>query len=284
MRTMSAALLAFLNTTTQIVSIDLFTFELKSGVTMRYCSNRVAVTFGGLTWLPAPAGLTRSRIRWVTGVEVDTMDIEFQADPSITVGGVPMLAAARLGLFDNARITLSRLFMTDFVTPVDILDLFQGSTAPAQIYRTALQLSVKSALEGLNVQIPPDVFQPSCLNTLFDPACGVNSATYRAAGVVGTVGSDGGLHTALGQANGWFETGSVKFTSGANTGFTRTVKTYVGGVVYVTNPFPYPVGGGDSFLITPGCDHKHNGDCLLKFNNVVRFKGMPFVPVPETAA
>lgn len=284
MRAMSTSLLNFLNSTTQIVAFDLFTFELKSGTTLRYCAHTSPITFGGNTWLPAPAGLTRSRVRWAVGVEVDTLDITFQSDASILVNGTPLLAAAVLGLFDNARVTLSRLFMSDFVTPVDKLDLFQGNSAPAQVVRTSLHLTVKSDLERLNVMIPPAVFQASCIHTLFDIGCAANPATYMVSGTVSSINSDGSIQTALGQPATYFQMGGIKFTSGANVGLTRTVKSFTGAAVYPTSPFPFPVVASDAFIITPGCDHLVTGDCLNKFNNVVHFKGMPFIPVPETAA
>lgn len=283
MRNMSTALLNFLNSATQIVQLDLFTFELKNGVTMRYCTHALPVTFGGQTWQPAPAGLTRSRVRWVTGVEVDTLDVTFQADTSITINGTPMLAAAVLGLFDNARVTLSRLFLSDFNSPVDTLVLFQGNAAGAQVLRQSLQMTIKSDLERLNVQIPPNLVQAGCVHTLFDIGCTVNAATYRVTGTVSGMNSNGTIQTALGNGDGYFQTGSFKITSGANAGLTRTVKAWGGGAVAIAKPFPYPVVAGVTFAITPGCDHKHNGDCLNKYNNVIHFKGMPFVPVPETA-
>lgn len=277
-------LLTFLNSASQKIEFDLFTFELKNGVTLRYCTSSSPLTYGGFTWLPAPAGLSRSKIRWATGIEVDTLDIEFQADASIIVGTVSMLAAAVLGAFDNARVTLSRLYMSDLLTVVGKLDLFQGNTAPAQVIRTSLRMTVKSSLEGLSAMIPPSVFQPTCMHVLFDAGCTVNSATYRVSSSVGSINTDGSIQTALGQASGYFQTGSIKFTGGANAGLTRTVKTFSSGAIYPSYPFPYVVAPGDTFLITPGCDHKYNGDCVNKYNNVIHFMGTPFVPVPETAA
>jgi uncharacterized phage protein (TIGR02218 family) len=284
MRDMSNNLVAFLNTTSQLMAVDLYTFDLKNGVTMRYCNATDAVTFNGSTWLAAPAGLTRSKIRWATGVEVDSLDIDFQADASILVAGMPMLAAAVSGLFDNCRVTLQRLFMKDWLTPVDTLLLFQGNTAPAEILRMAIHLTVKSDLERLNVMIPPNVYQATCLHSLYSPGCTVKAATYRATGTATSVNANGGIVAAWTQPDGYYQMGAIKFTSGANTGLTRTVKSHTGGAVYPTKAFPYPIANGDAFVITPGCDKLQNGDCKNKFNNVINFKGFPFIPVPETAA
>jgi uncharacterized phage protein (TIGR02218 family) len=284
MRTMSTALLNFVNSANEMIMVDLFTFELKNGVTLRYCTHSDAVTFGGATWQPAPAGLTRSRIRWATGIEVDTLDIVMAADLSITVLGTPLLAAAVKGLFDNCRVTYARLFLSDWATPIDTLVLFQGNSAPAEVMRSSLRMTIKSDLERLNVPFPPNVFQASCMHALFDIGCAVNSATYRVAGSVTAVNADGSIQTALAQASGYFQMGAIKFTSGANVGLTRTVKAFIGSAVYLSNPFPFVLAAADAFLITPGCDKLVAGDCTNKYSNVIRFKATPFIPVPETAA
>lgn len=284
MRNMSSTLIAFLNSATQIVTVDLYTFDLKSGITLRYCDASQDITFGGLTWLAAPAGLTRSKIRWTTGVEVDTLDIDFQSDASILVAGTPLLAAAVNGLFDNCRVTLSRLFMSDWSTPVDVLPLFQGNTAPAEVLRSSLHLTVKSDLDRLNIMIPPNVFQTPCVHSLYSAGCTVNPATYRVSATASGLGVDGSIGTYLTQADGYFQMGAVKFTSGLNIGVTRTVKQFVAGKIYPTKAFPYAVASGDTFTITPGCDKLYNGDCKNKYNNVIHFKATPFIPVPETAA
>lgn len=284
MRITDPVLLNFLNTTRQLVMVDLYTFELKNGTTLRYCTHSAPVTYSGNTWLPAPAGLTRSKIRWVTGVEVDTLDIDLQTDSSLMVGQTPMLAAAVKGLFDNAVVTLSRLFGSDWNTPVGTVSLFQGNTAPAQILRTALHLTVKSDLERLNAQIPDGVYQAPCRHTLYDMSCTVNPNTYRMAGTIGAVNADGSLQVGLGKPDTYFQRGAIKFTSGKNIGVTRTVKAYVGGKVYMTNPLPFDVTVGDAFTITPGCDKLRNGDCLNKYNNVIHFQGFEYIPTPETAA
>lgn len=284
MRTMSGTLISFLNSSRQYIMVDLFTFELRNGVTLRYCTSNVAVQFGGDTWLPAPAGLSRSRIRWVTGIEVDTMDIQFQADASITVNTIPMLAAAVQGLFDNAKVTLGRLFMSDWSTAVDKVDLFKGSVSAADARRSALHMSVKSDLERLNVQMPQTLYQASCVHSLFDIGCSVNAATYTVAGTITGVNVDGSLQTGLGQADAYFQMGSIKITSGPNLGLVRTVKSFASGAVFIANPFPFTITAGVTFTITPGCDKLRTGDCTTKYANTVNFKGFEFIPVPETAA
>jgi uncharacterized phage protein (TIGR02218 family) len=284
MRTVSPALIAFLNTSTEFIMVDLFTFVLKNGVTLRYSTAGTIINFGGFNWLPAPAGLTRSKVRWVTGVEVDTLDVSFPADESIVVNSIPMLRAAVLGMFDNAKVTLSRLYMSDWNTPVDSILLFTGNVAKPVIQRTVLHLTIKSDLDKLNMQMPQNLYQSACLHTLYDIGCAVNVNTYMYSGTVTTVTSNAIFGGTGSFVDGYFQMGAVKFTSGANEGLTRTVKSYLSGVIYATNPFPFDVQASDSFILTPGCDKLRNGDCANKYNNVINFKGFEYIPVPETAA
>jgi hypothetical protein len=73
------------------------------------------------------------------------------------------------------------------MTPVDTLLLFQGNTAPAEILRSAVHLTVKSDLDRLNVMMPPNVYQSSCLHSLYSPGCTVKAATYRVTGTASSV-------------------------------------------------------------------------------------------------
>ena len=46
-------------------------------------------------------------------------------------------------------------------------------------------------------------------------------------------------------------------------------------------PLPNVPAVGDTFSVFPGCD-KTKTTCAGKFSNIARFRGFPFVPVPET--
>jgi uncharacterized phage protein (TIGR02218 family) len=44
---------------------------------------------------------------------------------------------------------------------------------------------------------------------------------------------------------------------------------------------PYPVAVGDQFTISAGCD-RSMGTCIGRFNNIVNFRGEPYVPGTDT--
>ena len=128
-----------------------------------------------------------------------------------------------------------------------------------------------------------DVYQPGCGNTLFDGSCGLLKASYQVANAATTT-TDAArttFTTTLAQAADYWALGWAVGTSGANTGVGRTIKAYSGGVVTTIQPWPTAVAVADAFVFYPGCD-KRMATCSGKFGNLVRFRGQPFVPAPET--
>ncbi|KVG33874.1 DUF2163 domain-containing protein [Burkholderia diffusa] len=82
-------------------------------------------------------------------------------------------------------------------------------------------------------------------------------------------------------AVGYFAYGSVTWTSGANLGLTGAVKTSAVGTVTLGMPMPNQIQVGDTYTIVAGCD-KQLGTCRDRYNNVVHFRGEPYVPGPDT--
>lgn len=76
---------------------------------------------------------------------------------------------------------------------------------------------------------------------------------------------------------GFFAYGKVTFTSGQNAGFSMDVKAFAPGVVTLAMTLPYPLAVGDTYTIVAGCDRLF-GTCKARFNNVVNFRGEPYIP------
>lgn len=81
-------------------------------------------------------------------------------------------------------------------------------------------------------------------------------------------------------ALGYFTYGTVRWTSGANAGYSFNVKTFSPGVVTLPLPTPFPIAVGDQYVITAGCD-RQIGTCGSRWSNVVNFRGEPYVPGPD---
>ncbi len=284
MKTLSAPLITLLNSSQQFYMADLYTFNLINGVSLYYTTSENPITFGGHTFASSGLLISRNSVKWTVGIEVSTLNLKIIADNNTLINSVPIISAAVQGQFDGANVTVEKLFLSDWNTPVDSLKLFTGEVSDFTAERNMIELIVKSRLEMLNVQMPRNVYQTGCVHTLYDVGCTVNKVSFTVSGTVSSINTDGSLQTGLAQATNYFNMGAIKMTSGLNTGLTRTVKSFGSGAVYITNPLPFAVSAGDTFTISPGCDKLRTGDCTNKYSNVIHFKGFEFIPVPETAA
>jgi uncharacterized phage protein (TIGR02218 family) len=154
---------------------------------------------------------------------------------------------------------------------------------PVKGSRYAAVLTVNSDSELLNAMVPRNVYQPGCSNTLFDNACGLVKSSF-AATVTAAGPTDAALTTfslTASQTANRYAQGFAVCTAGANAGVARTLKSNTSGALTSVRPWPAAVAVGDTFTIYPGCD-RQQATCSSKFGNLVRFRGQPYVPAPET--
>lgn len=82
-------------------------------------------------------------------------------------------------------------------------------------------------------------------------------------------------------ADYWFSAGAVTWTSGLNSGRSMEIREWTGGdaqeaVLFLKMPSEVQVG--DTGTIYPGCQKRLLADCRDKFNNVINFRGEPYIP------
>lgn len=287
MKTASNDLVTLLNTSTQFVMCDLFTITTRFNEVLRYTSADCDVISGGNTFSSKGPLIKRGMTKVVLGLQVDSLDMAIYADSTHLLNGAPFIASAMSGALDGASIKLERAFLNAWDWPastaVGSIIQFVGRVSDVDGTRTSLKITVKSDLELLNVKMPRVVFEPSCSRTLYDSGCGASRA---AATITGRQIHGASTKTVLSLnlpegASNTFDLGVIEFTSGANAGIARTVRTSSENAVRVAFPFPNTPAIGDTFKITKGC-RKTMADCQNKHNNIIRFRGFPFVPAPET--
>jgi uncharacterized phage protein (TIGR02218 family) len=165
-----------------------------------------------------------------------------------------------------------------------LLNDFTGDASDVQS-KDIMQVQVtwRPQTERFNLQIPKNVYQPSCANTLFDGACLLDRSSFQDA--VTATGATDGLRMTFAsdsaQADGYFDLGAILFETGANAGLRRTVRTFAGGAFTMMQPLPNPVASGDTFTAWPGCDRTLT-TCTSKFNNRIHFRGEPWIPAAST--
>lgn len=274
----------------------LFTFTLTDGTVLRYCSgdqdlvvSAQTYSSGGLTGPYFEKADKKAVMHRSIGTSVDQLIFDVLPGTG-TVEGFPFLVAVRFGLFDGADFLYQRINMaTPGDTSAGAILMFGGLVGQINYSGSAAQFTINSYLHLLDIQIPRNVWQPGCLNTLFDAGCTLSKAAFTNAGTVTngitpTAQAFSLTGAAAAQPTAYFNLGTVTFTSGANAGVSRNIQSHVGGgnpIITVYPPFGFVPAVGDAFNAFPGCD-KSQSTCTVKFTNLPNFRGQPYVPQVST--
>ena len=282
MKTATRELIDLLHGSDEFLMADLFRITLSNGQILRHTNADMPVVWNGQTYEAHKLIIKRGATRVAVGLDVDSNTLEIAAEPDYRLEGLQWSEAALGGALDGARVVIERIFFSDWATPVGAVVIFSGRVSDVSGSRSAVKVDVKSDIELLNVSSPRNIYQAGCMRTLYDGGCKVNREKFTVNGRV-TANSATGTELAcnLMQADGWLNQGVIKFTSGRNAGLSRTVKEHKGGRLSFALRLPFPPQSGDVFKIYPGCD-KRQETCGKKFDNIVHFRGFPYIPAADT--
>ena len=282
MKTATRELIDLLHGSDEFLMADLFRITLSNGQILRHTNADMPVVWDGQTYEAHKLIIKRGATRVAVGLDVDSNTLEIAAEPDYRLEGLQWSEAALGGALDGARVVIERIFFSDWATPVGAVVIFSGRVSDVSGSRSAVKVDVKSDIELLNVSSPRNIYQSGCMRTLYNGGCKVNREKFTVNGRV-TANSTTGTELAcnLTQADGWFNQGVIKFTSGRNAGLSRTVKEHKGGRLSFALRLPFPPQSGDVFKIYPGCD-KRQETCGKKFDNIVHFRGFPYIPAADT--
>lgn len=264
MKPASPVMLAILNgASTNYMMADIWAFNLTNGVNLYYTNADIDLTLDGTTYKSRDVLCEGGKVNWETGLTVGTDEITMYPNEVIgmqsTVGTLAFSQAILGGLFDHCLITRSRLFMTTWgdTTPGAVV-LFVGQTTDSKLTQNTCVIQSKDLRNLLNISMPSQIYQPTCPFVFGDSNCGFNRASIAVnSSVAGIAGST--ISCGLSQAAGFFNNGTIKFTSGQNAGWSRSVKSWQAGLIQIVAPFPVTPAIGDAFTITPGCTKNFAG-------------------------
>ncbi len=245
------------------------------GVTLGFTDHDLMLAFDGTDFEPE-SGFAASEVRSGSDLSVDAQDAE----------GV--LSSDRItetdiidGRWDAAGVELWRVNWVD--TSQRVL-LRRGAVGQIRRGRMAFVAEVRSLAHALG-QTVGRTFQASCDAALGDSRCGIDleNAAYKGSGVVTDLLRDRAfLATGLsGFAAGWFTSGTLAWTNGANAGRTTEVLGHgltdaIASLTLLEAPVR-AIAEGDSFIARAGCD-KRIATCGAKFANTLNFRGFPNIP------
>ncbi|HEX3674040.1 MAG TPA: DUF2163 domain-containing protein [Rhizomicrobium sp.] len=244
------------------------------GVVQGFTDHDTNVIFAGVTYM-AVAGFTASEIDSTLGLAVDNLSV-LGALSSDTLNEADLAA----GLYDNAAISIWRV---NWASPAQRVLMRQGNLGEVKRGATAFTAEVRGLAAALN-QATGRVFGFSCDADLGDGRCTIDltNAAFHGTGAV-AVAFDARRFTVSGLgafADGWFGSGKLAWTSGANAGRAMDVKRHgVSGTnvtVELWQAMSEAVAASDAFAITAGCD-KQFATCKAKFANAANFRGYPYM-------
>ena len=245
------------------------------GVTLGFTDHDRVLTFDGTDFEPE-SGFAASEVRSGSDLSVDAQDAE----------GV--LTSDRItetdiidGRWDAAEVELWRVNWAD---PSQRVLLRRGAVGQIRRGRMAFVAEVRSLAHVLG-QTVGRTFQASCDAALGDTRCRVNieSASNKGTGMITDLLRDRAfMATGLSAfAAGWFTSGTIAWTSGANAGrITEVLAHDLQGSIVTLTLLEAPlraVAQGDSFIARAGCD-KRMATCGTKFANISNFRGFPSIP------
>lgn len=239
------------------------------------------------TYLCTHPTVMRSGIKCSLDLSVDTVEVSIFGAATDLVMGVPFPQFAVNGGFDGATVSIDRCFMPTYGdTSAGVVNLFFGNVSEVKPSRSAVVLTVSSQLELLNLDMPRNLISPGCIHSLFDAGCTLTQANFAAYDSVSAGTTSQISSTGIGMTSGYFTKGTIMFSSGINTGSAATIKqhTLANGIntFWLMAPLNATPAVGDNFTVFPGCD-KTMSTCQNTFNNLVNFRGWPFVPSPTTS-
>lgn len=245
------------------------------GVRLGFTDHDRDLVFDGTTF-EAATGFTATEIKDSIGLATDNLDV----DGALSAASLDEddLAA---GLFDNARVEIWRVNWQDVGQR---LLMRLGTLGEVSRSGSAFTAEVRGLAQQLQ-QPKGRLYQYACDADLGDARCGVDleASAFGGEGMVEAVsGTRRLVASGLGAfASGWFARGRLRFVSGANAGRAQDVRAHavVDGqsVLELWQPFARPVGAGDTFRVTAGCD-KHFATCNARFGNGLNFRGFPHIP------
>ena len=185
------------------------------------------------------------------------------------------------GRWDNAAVELWRVNWADSSQRVL---LRRGAVGQIRRGRMAFVAEVRSLAHVLG-QTVGRTFQAGCDARLGDARCGIDleNAIYKGTGVVTDLLRDRAFMASglSGFDAGWFTSGTLTWTSGANAGRVTEVLSHgLDGSIVTLTLLEAPVRAiteGDGFVARAGCD-KRIATCSAKFANVANFRGFPNIP------
>lgn len=190
------------------------------------------------------------------------------------------VADIEAGIYDNARIEVWRV---DWRAPAARQLQTVGTLGQIERTRNGYKAECRS-LKHLLDQQAGRIYGRTCDAVLGDVRCGVDitDPAYQTSATVTQIsGAELEVTGLESYVSGWFRHGQLQIADGDLSGITRAIRDHsVSGaavIIQLWEALPAGILAGQSVTLTAGCD-KRSATCSTKFNNILNFRGYPYIP------
>lgn len=196
----------------------------------------------------------------------------------------------RAGLYDFCTIEIRLVNYTD-LTQGD-LKLRTGTIGNVKVQNGVGNFEVRGLMYRCGLAIGK-LYGPTCRAELGDSECTVNLTAYEQNGSVNSVTDHrtfvpnagllmiGSTTPTTPAPPGWFSQGLLTWLTGANAGFSMEIATWDGTSIELFENMQNVIAPSDTFTLSPGCNLTIGPNGCGRFNNIVNFRGEPFIPGPD---
>lgn len=241
--------------------------ERQDGTVLGFTGHDQNVTVDGVL-CSATTGITTTKLSQSLGLSADDLEVDGVIDDDAITE-----ADLRRGLYDNARVTI---YLVNWSDPNDFEIVAKGLFGSViSTDSGGFSTEFRSATYPLG-QSEGRSFQRTCDAKLGDARCGVdlsNPAYTVAAEITFCTTSEFRVASIGGYGDDWFTLGKMVTPDGEEVG----IREQKGTLFRLWHRLSAPLAVGTSVTVIAGC--KQDPDtCRIKFNNIERFQGFPFMP------
>jgi uncharacterized phage protein (TIGR02218 family) len=247
----------------------------KNGSVIAVSDTDLPITVEGVTYQPS-AGFQSLKVNVTADAQVSNQSL---GSALVSVPEADILG----GVYDGAVVEAA---WASWQNPsYGKLVFFQGTIGDITWTEAGFLADIVSYMRAMELNMG-HVVSATCRHQLFSTvsagkigACTLSATSYTFTGSVNVISIPKWKFTVTGlsQADGYFDNGTITFTSGNNAGLSAVVKEHTAASGFkLFLPTAFTFASGDTFSVQAGCD-KTLATCRDKFNNVVNFGGFPHI-------
>jgi uncharacterized phage protein (TIGR02218 family) len=229
---------------------------------------------GTLRVFEPTSAFSGSAVESKEGMTVDNMNVMALDSPALREED--LIA----GKYDDAQITI---YLAQWTHPqTGLLALKKGYFGEIKGMGQSFDVEVRGLSERIQRR-QGLTYSLECSANLGDARCTRSLVDLTFTGTVTSqIHDDRTFVISVSQPDGYFQYGTLRFLSGNNANRKVEVLGYQASRITLMERMPFPVSFGDQLEVVAGCD-KLASTCKTKFNNLLNFRGFPFMPTEEEA-